>query len=331
MQLGRVHNFQSRWNDAEHVLRLGLESLRGTADGLLIAGLQRQLAVCLINQERPQDAEAAAQSALAHLNGLQPVPVHEIVDTEMLLATIAYSRGDLPSAQAAYARIVQAQRGDTEQAGLVTSLNNLAAIELRLDRLDESIAHYRESIALARARYGARNREVALPLVGLGSALRAAGDRESALSALRESQSIYADWAGTAHPETAYASLLLAEMLWLEGDIGAARAALKGVTTVLAADGAQSIKACRARLLELALLDTDDTAADPREDAIACLSTPQAPANLRLMARWVALSRGLGDDDLETLQREAAALVPRDGALQRAISLLPAGHRRETE
>lgn len=320
LQLGRVHNFQSRWPDAEQALRRGIELSRG--DRLRLSLLQRQLAVSLLNQSRADDAEVAARAALGHLDALPDAPARERVDTEMLLATMAYSRSDLPAALAAYQAIVAAQRGGSQadQDGLVTSLNNLAAIELRMDRLDDAIAHYRESIGRARSRFGERNREVALPLLGLGSALRAAGRVEEARAALGESQAIYQQWSGVGHPETAYASLLLAELLWLKGEIATARALSASIGDTLASENPTSVKACRADLLALALLDADAAPSQRQQAAVGCLSSAATPPNVQLLARWVADRRVRGDGPSQALIEAAGALMPRDETLRQALA-----------
>jgi serine/threonine-protein kinase len=322
LQLGRVHNFQARWADAERVLRDALTLDAARADGLLVAGLQRQLAVSLLNQGRAADAEAAALAARAALQALPTAATRERVDTEMLLATLAYGRNDFPAALAAYQGIVAAQRGGSaaDQHGLVTALNNLAAIELRIDRIEDAVVHYREAIERARTQYGASNREVALPLLGLGSALRALGEFDAARAALAESRDIYLQWSGADHPETAYARLLLAELTWLEGGAAAARELAAGSADVLAAENPTSTKACRAALLELALLDAGATPSQRQQGAIACLSAETTPAALRLLARHVAARRGDADAAaIAELAREAAQLQPRDAALRAAL------------
>lgn len=324
LQLARVHNFQSRWSEAERVLRQALQ--HPGADALLRAALQRQLAVSLLNQERTADAEIAARSALTLLRANARAETRDIVDAEMLLATMAYSRNDLAAAHAAYASIVQALRAgsSSDQGGLMTALNNLAAIELRLDRIDEAIAHYEESIAQARARFGASHREVALPLLGLGSALRAAGRLDSAHDALSESVSIYRQWSGASHPETAYASLLLAELQWLQGETAQARSHADGVAEALAAEHAGSAKSCRADLLSLALLPAEATPSASQLAAIPCLMASNSAPGLVLMARWVAWQRGLApDEDLAALRQAASTLHPRDAALAQAIAAAP--------
>lgn len=320
LQLGRVHNFQSRWENAEQALRRGIE-LAGD-DRLRLSLLQRQLAVSLLNQSRADDAEVAARAALGHLDALPDAPARERVDTEMLLATMAYSRNDLPAAHAAYRGIVAAQRAGSraDQNGLVTSLNNLAAIELRMDRLDDAIGHYRESIDRARIRYGERNREVALPLLGLGSALRAAGRVEEARAALTESQAIYQQWSGGSHPETAYASLLLAELLWLEGEIAAARALSESIGDALVGENPGAVKACRADLLSLALLDAAATPSARQLAAVDCLASPSTPPNVQLLARWVAERRSAAGAATQALIDAAETLVPRDETLRQALA-----------
>lgn len=320
LQLGRVHNFQSRWTDAERELRRGLQMAGG--DPMLQAGLQRQLAVSLLNQERATDAESAARAALAQLRAFPGAPTRDLVDTEMLLATMAYSRNDLPAALSAYEGIVAAQRAGSaaDQQSLVTSLNNLAAIEMRLDRLDVAVAHYREAIALARSQFGARNREVALPLLGLGSALRASGQVDAAREALAESHAIYFEWSGPAHAETAYAALLLGELEWLRGDAAAARVLSDAIGETLAADHPTSVKACRADLLALALMDDASEASSRQRAAVACLSADAVQPNLRLLARWVGLRRGLAEPaKAGELAAAARALVPRDDTLRQAL------------
>lgn len=320
LQLGRVHNFQSRWADAERVLRSGLQA--AGSDPMLQASLQRQLAVSLLNQERAADAEAAARTALRLLRAHRVAPTRDLVDTEMLLATMAYSRNDLPAALAAYEGIVAAQRAGSaaDQQSLVTSLNNLAAIELRLDRLDLAVAHYRESIGLARAQFGPRNREVALPLLGLGSALRALGQVDAAREVLAESHSIYREWSGAAHAETGYAALLLGELEWLRGDVAAARELSAAIGDTLVGDNPTSIKSCRADLLALAVL-ADPSQATPRQRAsVACLSAAAVQSNLRLQARWVGSQRGLADaTGAAELVAAARTLMPRDGALRQTL------------
>jgi serine/threonine-protein kinase len=326
-QLGRVHNFQARWTDAEQVLRLALDG--ATQDRAQSAALWRSLAVSLLNQGRNEEAEAAARQSLADLNATPDAATRERVDTEMLLATIAFGRNDLAAAHAAYAAIVAAQRrgGPGDQEGLVTSLNNLAAIELRMDRFEAAVAHYRESIERARARYGANNREVALPLLGLGSALRGLGRFDEALAALGESRAIFAEWSGDRHPETAYASLLLAELHWLLGQPEAARADMAGVAASLAGENPTSVKACRADLVELALLERGEQPSARQLAAGDCLQ-PIAPPNVQLLTRYVVQLRAApGTVDVEALRRAAQTLVPRDAALAQAIERDFGSHR----
>lgn len=323
LQLGRVHNFQSRWRDAERVLRQGLAAAGSLDRPLLLASLQRQLAVSLLNQEQVEAAEQAALAARDLLTQSAGIPVREQVDAEMLLASVAFQRGDLNGARDAYQRIVAAQRrGPVEaQGGLVTSLNNLAAIELRLDHLDEAAAHYREAIERARQAFGARNREVALPLLGLGSALRALGQWSEAEAALRESRSIYLAWAGAGHAESAYASLLLAELEWLSGDVDGARQTLGDAPAILQAESNKSAKACRAEVLGLALQDPALAVAPRQLQALACLGGSGSAPNLQLLAAYVSALRQLPEArSLSVLAKEAQQLVPRDLTLSAAIA-----------
>jgi eukaryotic-like serine/threonine-protein kinase len=320
MQLGRVHNFQARWTDAERVLHEAM--LRAGDRDADIAAIQRQLAVSLINQQRFVEADAAAHQARAALGRIASVEVREIVDAEMLLATIAYARGDLASALTAYQGIVAAQRkgGAPRVTALVTGLNNLAAIEARLDHLDDAQKHYSEAVQLARATYGDNNREAALPLLGLGSAQRALGQTDLALANLSAARSIYRQWSGAAHADSAYASLLYAEMLWLSGRDAQALAALDGVADTLAHPGEHGVKACRTRLLRAALGAPVDSPEGALAAAVACLSAVDVPGNLQLQARFVALR--LGQDNAvaaDQLLADIVALSPRDGALQQAI------------
>jgi tetratricopeptide (TPR) repeat protein len=202
---------------------------------------------------------------------------------------------------------------------MMTSLNNLAAIEMRLDRLESARMHYRESLQKARALFGAQNREVALPLMGLGMVERALGDTESALQHLREAAAIYTRWQGEEHPDSAYAHVLLGETLLLAGESLEARAAIVGTAASLEqAFGADSIKATRARFVTT--LANGPQHAPASGDDLLRLSRDDAPAHLRLWSRWLQAS------EAQRLQvaAEAASLKPRDALLRRHLEEGPA-------
>jgi hypothetical protein len=202
---------------------------------------------------------------------------------------------------------------------MMTSLNNLAAIEMRLDRLESARMHYRESLQKARALFGAQNREVALPLMGLGMAERALGETGFALQHLREAAAIYTRWQGEEHPDSAYARVLLGETLLLAGESHEARAAVVGTAASLEhAFGADSIKATRARFVTT--LANGPQRAPSSGDDLLRLSREDVPAHLRLWSRWLQASAA----QRPQVAAEAASLKPRDAMLRRHLEEAPA-------
>lgn len=313
-RLGRVHSFQARFVDALNAFERALT----LDDGSLHSVIQHQRAIALINLQRLDEARDAAVSSLASL-GDQPEFGKERNDTRMLLATIAFSRGQMEEALSAYEAITaEHRRHAPDSSAIMTSLNNLAAIEMRLDRLESARTHYQESLQQARALFGAQNREVALPLMGLGMVERALGNTSSAIQDLRAAAAIYVRWQGEDHADSAYARMLLGETLWLAGELHEARAAVVGIVASLEkAFGADSIKATRARFLTA--LANEPQHAITFDDDLLRLTRDDAPTHLRLWSRWLQAS----DAQRTQIAEEAASLKPRDALLRRYLEKPP--------
>jgi eukaryotic-like serine/threonine-protein kinase len=313
-RLGRVHSFQARFVDALEAFERAL----AIDDGSLRSAIHHQRAIALINLQKLDEARDAAVASLAALAD-QPARSKERIDTRMLLATIAFSRGHMEEALAAYEAITAEHRLQApDSSAMMTSLNNLAAIEMRLDRLESARTHYQESLQKARALFGAQNREVALPLMGLGMVERAIGNTDAAIQHLQEAAAIYTRWQGEEHADSAYARMLLGETLWLAGQPQAARAATVGIVASLqAAFGEASIKAARARFIT--------TLAGPQQktadfaDVLQRLERADAPPHLQLWSRWLQAAAS----ERSRIAGEAASLKPRDALLRRHLEHPP--------
>lgn len=336
-QLGRLQVYQAKWNDAVASLNMAVElASKQQLDAIIVDSLQLR-AAAEINLQSLDQARTSVEAALRILRGQAQPNWQQIDNAEMMLATIAMESGDLDGARNVYQNSVNRMRKlqGADAAPLQGSLNNLAAIQLRLGQASDAAANYREAVRIAGLNFGADHRDQALPLLGLGVALRAQGKIEEALTTLAQSVQIYTQWDGPDHPTTAYARLLHAELLWLDGRSDAARAALANADQVLLErNGPKHGHSCRAALLRIAL-DESQASADISSrlaPQIECLNSETVPANLRLMAAWAAarLARQQGTADateqFETVLRRSRELDPADAALTRAIEIWGKAH-----
>ncbi len=314
-RLGRVHSFQARFADALKAF----ERAQATDDGSLHGTIQHQRAIALINLQRLDEAREAAVAALA-ASGNDPTRSKERNDARMLLATIAFSSGAMDEALAAYESITAEYRlHAANSTAMMTSLNNLAAIEMRLDRLESARTHYQESLSMARALFGVKNREVALPLMGLGMVERALGNADLAIQHLREAAAIYSHWQTEDHADSAYARMLLGETLWLAGQPNEAGDSVRGIVAPLqSAFGAESIKTARAQFISA--LVGKQPRAQSFVDVLERLTRNDAPPHLQLWSRWLRAN----PSERKELVEAAARLTPRDALLQRYLEQAPA-------
>lgn len=318
--LAKVRSFRADWPQALVALDAAERALDGITDApALRADILRQRAVALMNTDRLDDARPLIAKARALLLPLADSEPAALIGTEALMATAAYLAGELTQSRDAYQRIVAIERtmGPTRYAGLVTSLNNLAAIEARLGMLTVAVSHYRESLRIASTTFGGDHREAALPRLGLGMALRQLGEADAAIGELRQASAIYQTWSGPEHPESRYADLLFAETLWLDGQDDAARAAL---ARALATNGASpfhnSERDCRARWLAYTLKLPSHAPRAPDTLMDTCRQEIPEDNALRVLLDWLAAGP---EADRGPLLARAEALTAPDQMLNKAL------------
>ncbi|MCB1636237.1 MAG: serine/threonine protein kinase, partial [Xanthomonadales bacterium] len=296
LQLGRVLSFQARWPEADAQLWEAADLARLQGDLATLAQALGLRVTAQLNLQQLDAAEPLAREALSVQQARQPPDPQALRQAEQVLAAVAMQRGDLASARQTYqqsADRIRADLGDDAVERQMT-LNNLAAVELRMDLPEAAAANYRESIRIARVRLGPDHRDQALPQLGLGMALRVVGSTEDAIAQLREAVQIYRQWDGAEHPATAYAQLLLAETLWLSAQAEQARNALGTAPKVLyERNGARNGQTCRASMLQLVLSLPTSAPADAEawDAAVSCLADPAAPAAMQLLAAWGSQQR----------------------------------------
>jgi len=328
-QLGRLHNYQGRWEDADQRLLAATTLARQQAQPQNLALALRTRTVTLLNQARSDEAKASISEALTLYRQLPEPNQADIRVAESLLATIAMQQGDLELALAAYQRVVADERGanGADSARLSISLNNLAAVQMRLNRPALAASNYAEAARIARLHLGAEHRDEALPLLGLGMALRVQAQIEQSLAALAQSTQIYRRWDGDTHAATAYAQLLYAETLWLDQQLAAALAALGSADQVLLDQyGPEHVYSCRSALLRANLTPEPepDSSSRPLHSLIECLDKEQSPPNVRLIAAWAKVRAAIDSDaaavaTLPQLSQRSTELEPVDLSLDRAI------------
>lgn len=328
LQLGRVHGYQARWSEADSRLAAAAELARAAGDLALLGSALNLRVSAKLNTQQLDAAGPLAVEALQVQQRRQPADQAALRLSEQMLATVAMQRGDLDGAMAVYRQSVERTRASLgeDAVELQMSLNNLAAIELRVDQPQAAAGHYRDSIRIAGLRLGPAHRDQALPQLGLGMALRAMGEVEAAITELTASVTIYQQWDGDQHPATAYARLLLAEAHWLAGNSMAAVEALAEADRVLvASNGPSHGHSCRAILLAGLLRQAEGAELGSEWSAAHnCLADPAAPAALRLLADWASLLRvapaqPVEAERLSALDRQLVSLKPRDALLEGAI------------
>lgn len=332
LQEGQLRSFESRWVEADAQLKRSIAMAReGSLDAVLASALQAR-SIVLINLQRPDAAAKTAAEAIAVLRR-QPRPDAEaIASAEHMLATVAFARDDLPGALAAYQRIVNSTRAlhGKDEASLMTSLNNLAAIQMRLDQAQTAEENYREAARVSALNFGENHRDQALPLLGLGVALRVQGRLEESLAKLALAQKMYEDWEGTSHPSTAYARLLHAETLWLAGRNDDAINALADADQVLLdRNGPEHVYSCRSALLRILLRSAapQQIAGEQLATITPCLSQSSTPGNVRLLAQWAQARQVILEDPRKaaelksSLLAQSQSLTPKDALLSAAVEV----------
>lgn len=326
-QLGRLHNYQGRWEDADQRLLKTIELARSSNQIEVLAMALRMRTITLLNQIRSDDARTSISEALVLYRQTPKQYQKEIGVSESMLATIALQQGELDQALAAYQRLVAGIRHDRgdDADNLSVTLNNLAAVQMRLNRPQEAATNYAEAARIAQVNYGEDHRDQALPLLGLGMALRVQGLNQQALVELARAREIYLQWDGETNPSTAYAQLLSAEMLWLDGQSAAAVRVLGEADRYLLEQYGQThVYSCRSALLRIALAhDIGINGGAPKLGGLVdCLNGEQSPPNVRLLSEWAAVRAATAEDAAgltANLAERSAGLTPGDLALTRAI------------
>ncbi|AVP96959.1 hypothetical protein C7S18_07000 [Ahniella affigens] len=318
--LAKVRSFRADWSAALTALDAAdraLEQVPG--EPVLRANILKQRAMALMNTDRLDAAKPVIAKARDLLLPLADSEPEALIGAEALLATAAYLSGELTQSRDAFLRIVAMERqmGPGRQAGLVTNLNNLAAIEARIGLLDDAVTHYREAVNVGDRTFGADHREAALPRLGLGMALRQLGEATPAIEQLQQSAAIYQTWSGPEHPESRYADLLLAETLWLNGDHRVAKVALQRVLADNPMTPFQNgERDCRARWLAYALQLPDIAPRRPDAAMQSCRQALAADTSLRVLLDWLD---GGPSADRQALRDRANTLKAPDRMLSNAL------------
>lgn len=320
--LGWLHAFQGRHEESAARLEESVALLRRSdANEPLIDALQR-LTTPLINLGQLDEAERAAREALERDLALRQPDLARQASLQSLLASVAYSRGDLALAQARYEDALANQRrlhGDRHTA-VAMGLSNLATIAFRQGRLSEAERLYREAVALQRAYFGLDNAQVAWPMASLGLTLRRLGRATEALATLREAAAIHAAWGGADHQWALQARLDALELALLLGvDASADLAALDAHAAALAGD---PISACRWDYLRAEAAAKPDPLA--MQSAHECLQ-PTAVAAAVLAHGALGLARiDPSPARFAAAARQLDAVEPRDAVLDAALRQLQA-------
>lgn len=208
MKLGRL-------GEAEATLRIGiarLTTLMGAASPQTI-GLREALALCLEEQNRPDEAIAIWRDTL-RLRRAGPVG-SELADTLSGLGMALMRTGQYREAETALREALAVRLrffGETSNfTGLAYS--NVGLVLMELDQLDEAAQMFQRALAVLSASGGANPEELAIVMNNMASVLSRTGAYEESASLLRQVLVITEGQFGAGHSRTLLARNNLAAAL----------------------------------------------------------------------------------------------------------------------
>lgn len=137
-------------------------------------------------------------------HGLGPAP--SMLSTLNNLATTLHELND-PEALDLYRRVVSLKREliGSNDPSLARSLHNLAALLVKMGRLDEAMRTYEEALEIKERVLGRANESTGRTISGIGTVLKEQGRFEEAIAKHNEALAIYKKALGEGHPTTAAA------------------------------------------------------------------------------------------------------------------------------
>ena len=189
---------QSRFDEEEVALNRAktlLETAEGPDSELLRLRLEVEFAGLFARQNRAEAAEQAFAQAEQLIAETDAPALEPRRNLNTARAVLAFNQGRLEQAYQYMlnARDLQQQMGNLQQATMVQTLSNLAAVAAQLGRLDEALAHDQRAVEIAREAYPPGHPGVARALYALGDTLRQHGRFDEALVRLDEARELQRD------------------------------------------------------------------------------------------------------------------------------------------
>jgi serine/threonine-protein kinase len=217
---GLLHN-RGQQKEAESLLREGL-AIRRSMHGDLhwrTALSMRRLARLLAEIGKFSETEALLTESLA-INRKLFGEVHpEVANNLSALASVLQDQKKFDEARGLYQQAIQLEtklRPGSVDLALV--MNNLASLEEDVHRDAAAEELYRQSLAIRKAKLGAKHPAVARVQHNLGQLLTGMGKFKEARAMLTECMDIRREVYGAAHFQTAEAQILRARVMELQGD-----------------------------------------------------------------------------------------------------------------
>lgn len=175
--------------DAEANLRLAADVI-GTKEKpnpLRLAECLAHLGKFYWVNHRPRQAQACADSASLLLLDPSLSGPAQIIELQLLKATIAFQAGDFEAAEALYqdAAQLQERRFGSQSAQLAETLNNLGAVFAAKRNFPRALGIYRHVFNMQEAVYGLENAASTTTLINIGTTLSEMGEFAEAEQTLR--------------------------------------------------------------------------------------------------------------------------------------------------
>jgi serine/threonine protein kinase len=216
LTLGRVYMKLGRYDRADSLLRLSLETRRSAlgVDHPDVAASLLVLADLRESEGKLPEAEQFARQAVTLLRRVRPPRHPDIPNAMTELARMLTLRQRFPEAIALLDESVRLQSASgTDPRDLGKTLQVLGVTHFYAGHLAQADSIYRAGLAIDRRAYGGRHPQIASDIMNIGSVALQRADYVEAERAYREGEAMIEAWFGKDHLQTATPLFLLAQPL----------------------------------------------------------------------------------------------------------------------